>query len=785
ANYRCEEIDSNHYIQSLKNILQSNYDSFKNIDLETLNEDNLNKMVSVILNDEEANTWDLTNVIFRKTRGNPFYTINMIKEMLETKTIVRKDNKWEKNWAMIDRITILENIEMIKLKLKNLEVGLYEFLKFCSVIGKGFNTDILCEISLRTREEIVNLIDNAVEQQILIKSKEGNIFFAFEIIRDVIYESIDISERKNLHYLVGVAIEKLYVKRIDNFVFDLAHHFYEAENFTKAFPYLMLAGEKSKNTYANYEAKRYYELAISTLEDKNSSLWVLLNEQLADVYLLLGESEKCISVLEEILSYVSDGLDKAKIFRKIGRAYFIKGNWVYCEDYLVKSLSLLGEKVPLSKLEENIFLFKDGLLHLFYFLFLPLIHQMIRRLPSFEEKEIIIGYLNLSWVYALNNIHKLVWVTLRMFNFAESRFRESNELGIVRVSYGSLLAFIPWFKRAVLYLESSLHIRSKLGKKWDIAQSKQLLGFCYYLMSEHIKALELLSQAKDDFESMGDMWEIAITHGMLADVYVMMGDYKRSIQNGDYQGDIGNKIEDENSICFSYLGNCHVYFERGNLELAKNLGNKALNISKSNNTPFFLCMSHMFLGMIAWEEGNYLEAIELLNKAKLIDIKESFIKDYTVFIYLYLADAYLYLFENREVSSSIGLKIISLRELKEKCISALRECKSWPHHWGSALRIWADYHSILNRNSRAKKLFLQSINFNKRVGRKYELARSYKDYGNFLNKVSEFDLAREYRSKAYELFKEIGAKREANKCAKFLGYNLEEEIMMSENTTSF
>jgi hypothetical protein len=53
---------------------------------------------------------------------------------------------------------------------------------------------------------------------------------------------------------VGYALEDLYPDRLANHYEELAHHFMQGDAWEKAFDYLVLAGDKEKNAYANQTA---------------------------------------------------------------------------------------------------------------------------------------------------------------------------------------------------------------------------------------------------------------------------------------------------------------------------------------------------------------------------------------------------------------------------------------------------------------------------------------------------------------------------------------------------
>ena len=68
---------------------------------------------------------------------------------------------------------------------------------------------------------------------------------------------------------------------------------------------------------------------------------------------------------------------------------------------------------------------------------------------------------------------------------------------------------------------------------------------------------------------------------------------------------------------------------------------------------------------------------------------------------------------------------------------------TWPNHIGQSLRIMGKYYVLQNKPKKAEAYFLKSLAQTKAIGRRFELAMGYLEYGNFLETISEKDAAKD------------------------------------------
>jgi len=67
---------------------------------------------------------------------------------------------------------------------------------------------------------------------------------------------------------VGEAVEKVYARKIEDYLEALAYHFLEGNDLSKAVDYSQKAGDKATRLFAWDQARRHYETALKLMEKR-------------------------------------------------------------------------------------------------------------------------------------------------------------------------------------------------------------------------------------------------------------------------------------------------------------------------------------------------------------------------------------------------------------------------------------------------------------------------------------------------------------------------------------
>ncbi|MCX7748747.1 MAG: AAA family ATPase [Clostridia bacterium] len=768
--YRDNEVNKEHGLNTLKEEAKAKEYAFSELKLPCFNRSVLNKFISGLLGEKEENAKDLTNYIFKKTSGNPFFSINLIREFVEKGAINWDKGSWDTDWKKLRTLAVSNNmVETILRRVEGLDSEQVELLCIASVIGREFNIQLLYRLTKMKQAKVIELLERCISLQFIDRSQErGKFIFAHDRIRDVFYQKLTDEERQDIHLEIAKAIEADDSGNPENDVFELAHHYVEAKEEEKMLEYVIPAANRAKITYANEEAVKYYKIAMGLLEKKEgkgSEKWIKCSENLIDIYLTTGKNDEAIALSQTILPLILIPVDKARIFRKLGIAYFKKGDWKECENHLSKGLGLLGEKLPIGKTGIVFSLVRELFSHVVHSVF-PFAAGIGKKGVRMEDREVIQSYLIINWMYILSDLKKLACNILRMLNLSEIRLKNTAELGISISGFAAACMTLPSFKRAQKYHLKALRLRKELGNEWGVGQSLQFLGFTYSWKGMHKESIHNFELSRVKFSKIGDLWELGMVLNGLGYAYRYTSDYKKCI---DFQGrylDISEEIKNLYGTISGHIELAFGYVEAGEFYKAEPHLQKAIEASRENNIQYLYCCSLICKGYLELEQDRFEEAVELLEEAKSIHEKNAFLKDYTVNLYNYLAEAYIGKYRTAESTNSLTKK--ESKMILNHCSLALKYTKAWANHYGGALRCLAKYYALTGRYKKAEAFLGKSLLYTQKINRKYETAKAYFEFGILYENMGRHEESKKKYQEAYNIFKAIEAKEYVKKCGTIL-----------------
>ncbi|MDD5066360.1 MAG: SpoIIE family protein phosphatase [bacterium] len=782
--YRDNEVDEKHSLHKVIREAGEKQYPISEIGLKFFDERKLNRFLSELLLEEEERTEELSRYILNKSKGNPFFSLEITRQIVEEKALRYDEEKrhWITDWDRLNALAISNNIvEVVLRRIDVLNEAKTKLLCYGSVAGREFPITLLQRLTEYKEEELIGLIDECIGLQFIEKSREkGRVLFVHDRIRDAVYVRVPEGELKRIHREIAESIEDMYKGNTEPVLFDLAHHYAEADEKEKALAYCGPAADKAKANYANEEAIRYYLLEIKLFEEtgqRRNEKWIRAQEDLTDVYLTIGENDEAIKLSEQILPFKNAALEQAKIYRKIGTAYYKKGDWENCESTLVKGISFFKITIPVKRPDVFISIFKELTLHTLHIIFKFFIKRYSQKRKTDEkDQEIVLYHFPLIWMYALSDIYKATASVLRMMNYAEVKFGYSKELALSWLFYAGGFLIYGFFEKSIKFQQMALDYFQPLNDEARIGQCLQQISFYYYMgASSHETCIKLSIQARTIHEKIGDMWETSMDINLLGHSQRYIGRYGESIKNFSAYLDISLKIKDSYGIssCMSYLA--LAYLEKGDFDKAEEWNTKSLSISEPKKILYNVCFANIHMGYLFREKMDYEKSVIFLEKAKKLYEENSFLKDWTSIVYHHLADSYIEDYALRFNQFNSKEQKEYLYKIKRTAKNAVRHTRRWPNQYGASIRVMGKYFSLVKKKKTSERCFLKSIAQTKKTGRRYELGRSLYEYGNLLQGAGRPEDARQRWKEAYEVFREIGSKHYVERCAKLLGMSTEPE----------
>ena len=211
---------------------------------------------------------DVSSLVTSKAEGNPFYTEEVLRSLVESGVLVRQNGSYALTRSL-DELRIPDTVqEVILSRIDRLDRAPRAALQLASVIGREFTVRLLGRITDLGGRLEGTLADLKGLELIYERSYFPELAYMFKhaLTHDVAYSTLLSERRKALHRVVGAAVEELYADRLPEHYETLAYHYYAGDAWEKALHYLGKAGEKAAAAYANQAALGFYGRALEVCE---------------------------------------------------------------------------------------------------------------------------------------------------------------------------------------------------------------------------------------------------------------------------------------------------------------------------------------------------------------------------------------------------------------------------------------------------------------------------------------------------------------------------------------
>ncbi len=744
--YRDTHVDDQHPLSSVLTELNRER-LLQPIPLKRMSLNDVSEMISQILGQDDVST-EFCELVYEKTRGNPFFVEEVIRSLREEEVIYRVKNRWK--IKQVSKIEFPKTVRsVIKTRVGRLDNEGQNALTIASFLGKDFTYEAMHATVGIEEDKLVEIMEKMLKTGLLKESVirgEAVYSFADVIVRDVVREEVSFLRRKKLHGAVGRALEQIYAEEIDENSGELAYHFLESGDKTKALGYFLKAGERAQQVYAFAEASSFFQRALELLEEKKENLKekVRIVEKLADLKGWVGEFEVSKEYANKALALwnqIGDKKSIARVHAKIASAI-----WQYIGDrdkasehhrMALEILEKEPESVELASLYEDIS------------------HMLWRTGKSVEE--------SLSWAR-------------KAFKLAE-RLGDPEVLTGCHNDLGTLSMKLGEFEKALSHYEQGLKIALENNVVGYAVALYNNLSELYFYGAEFQKAYETVQKGSEFVREIGSLYGLTWLNVLLGWAYFSMGELQRAASIFENVLVLAKKIKYPPNIsgALNGLGRCYQFF--GEWEKSQQCLTEARDIAERVGEYQFSGLAILWLGELFMETEDYLEAEKCFQKSK--SVFENAQEPTTLLIHVFPALSRLYLKKGeldkaKETIDKLYEQATRTRNrLAIPCAEMLkamffREQKNWKRslqHFEKSLQEL--------RSLNAQKWYVHQF---------AELLNEYALMHASRNEESDKEKALSLLNQALEIYREIGAKRKMEKVRSRVAYlETGQEILESES----
>jgi predicted ATPase/class 3 adenylate cyclase len=443
---------------------------------------------------------EIQNQIIKRTEGNPFFVKELLHSLIDRGLLKCEDEQIspvsiEKEFQVPE---LLQSIIMARIDCLAPSEKLT--LQTASVIGRIFQKRLLAGVmktSISNKEFEKSLNELQLSEFILrhLQTNIVSVKTGFEkeyimkdnLVQDVVYSTMLLSQRQRLHKQVGEVIESEYSKNKEEFVEILADHFEKGKVLEKSIFYYRKAADRSKYIFANEEAIYFYLKILKLSEEAHNDPLDLLevHESLGEVYALIAKYSLAIDQYNEALKYYKDTTAIARICYKCGQVY---ERW--------------------GKYNKALELFNNGL------------RLLNGNSESLQVSQI---YAGMGMVYyRQGNYTDANMLNVRALQILEKEGNESeiadtyNNLGIIYCKMGDLEKSLEYHKKCLYLRETSRHMSG-------LAASNNNLGYLYQLQNNLDEAIKYYNRSIELCKKIGNLHGLARTYDNLSQLYNSQG----------------------------------------------------------------------------------------------------------------------------------------------------------------------------------------------------------------------------------------------------------------------
>ncbi|WP_193199539.1 ATP-binding sensor histidine kinase [Nostoc sp. MG11] len=391
--YRDNEVSKAHPLYLTLQEIEKAGAAINTITLSPLNQGDLNHLIADTLHCPEVFAVSLTQMVFAKTKGNPFFSIQFLKSLLDEKLITLNFDigHWQYDITKIKALALTDDVvEFLAIQIEKLPINTQKVLKLAACIGNHFDLKALAIIHEKSvvdtasdlwqalleglilpQTDVYKIFpENINDQHLLVNSKESTQFpssnlqlpkykFVHDRVQQAAYSLVPDDQKKPIHLKIGLMLlSSISVAEREENIFELVNQFNIAVEFIpnqdkrdELATMNLIAGRKALASTAYPAAIKYLTTGIELLTSGDSweseyELTLALHETAAEAAYLAGDFEQTEQLIEVVLARAKTLLEKVKVYEVKLKAYGAQNQALKAVNTALAFLKLLEVDFP-------------------------------------------------------------------------------------------------------------------------------------------------------------------------------------------------------------------------------------------------------------------------------------------------------------------------------------------------------------------------------------------------------------------------------------------------------
>ncbi|MBD2213892.1 AAA family ATPase [Nostoc linckia FACHB-104] len=387
--YRDNEVFAAHPLMLTLDAIAKAQAKVNTITLKPLSQPSLNQLVADTLHCAAILAQPLTELIYQKTQGNPFFATQFLKGLHQDGLITfdSQTRYWQCDITQVSAAALTDDVvQFMAQQLQKLPVETQEVLKLAACIGNQFDLGTLAIVCEQSETTAATALWKALQLGLILPQSEVYKFylsgdradvdttnnenatyrFLHDRVQQAAYSLIPTDQKQTTHLTIGqLLLKHTSSTEIAEKIFDIVNQFKlgidlitDGQEQIKLAELALIAGRRAKHATAYAAAVDYYSIARTLLANHN---WQEFYELMLAVYTEAVEAaylntdfEQMEQLAEIVLKYITNILDSIPIYETKILACVAKNHLRLGLDIALVVLHDLGIDIPAYPTPEDI-----------------------------------------------------------------------------------------------------------------------------------------------------------------------------------------------------------------------------------------------------------------------------------------------------------------------------------------------------------------------------------------------------------------------------------------------
>ncbi|MBD2440270.1 ATP-binding sensor histidine kinase [Nostoc sp. FACHB-110] len=386
--YRDNEVSAAHPLMLTVEELKKVGKTVNTITLEPLSLKDTNQLVADTLNCTTERALSITELINRKTKGNPFFTTQFFKALYEDGQITfnRQHGYWECDLAQVKGLSLTDDVvEFMAHQLQKLPQETQNILKLAACIGNSFDLNTLAIVCEQSTSQVADGLWKSLQEGLILPQSQVYKFYlsngqevntrnienlAYRFLHDRVqqaaYSLIPEDQKQVTHLAIGQLLHaNTPVNQLESNIFEIVNHLNigidlitQPETKLELAQLNFMAGCRAKSAIAYNAAVNYFTQGINLLPadpwTTNYKLTLNLHQERLEAACLNTDFDKLAAWDDIILQSATSLLDTIKVYEVRVMAFRSQGKFAEVVETGLQVLKLLGVEFPKQPTQADI-----------------------------------------------------------------------------------------------------------------------------------------------------------------------------------------------------------------------------------------------------------------------------------------------------------------------------------------------------------------------------------------------------------------------------------------------